>query len=87
MSGLDINALRLTQEEREQLPGRDTYFAGHKWPYARVEAAQLAKAAWGIADWLTEGPGAERRRQSVLLFRALDEANIERPTAAQDTAR
>ena len=78
---LDIGALRLTQEERKQLPGRDTYFAGHKWPYWRVEAAQLAKVAWGLQTWL----GIVDLELAADLAQALEQANIERPAAGKAT--
>ena len=88
MSGLDLEALRLTREERLALPGRDTYFAGHKWAYATVEEAQLAKALWGYHDYLKSLEGIQREHSTIRLTvqelqeelaLALEQANIERP--------
>ena len=77
---LNIAALRLTRKEREQLPRNHLYVASHKWSYATVEAAQLAKVVQGLRDWLRDGPwpehGCDLRDE---LEEALEQANIKRP--------
>ncbi len=82
MSGLDIDALRLTEEER---------VTAHKGLGGCIQCtsivdAQLAKALWGIMDWLSEGEGglgfdynAPVGYAEGELGKALEQANIKRP--------
>lgn len=68
MSGLDIAALRLTKAKL-----MDSLSAS---PDTTVEA-QLGKDLWGIQAWL----GEVDLELAAELAQALEQANIERPTA------
>jgi hypothetical protein len=68
--GLDIDGLRLTYEERTEA------FVAKQGAVSEVADAQLAKALWGTYHWLeTWDPEPSELKD------ALEQANIERPTA------
>ncbi len=43
MAELNIEALRLTEEDRKSLPTKEYYNYGMKWEYTDTDSAQLAK--------------------------------------------
>ncbi|KKN40179.1 hypothetical protein LCGC14_0736110 [marine sediment metagenome] len=73
---LDIEALRLTWDELQPLVRLDTTNALYEPDPHAVADAQLAKALWGFYDWLEIWPKSALRD-------ALEQANIERPSAAR----
>lgn len=82
MSGLDIEALRLTSDEASRTAseweGSGVYPASHA-----VRDAQLGKALWGVLDWLMDFNSDYNAPvgDSVTEFtNSLEQANIKRPT-------
>ena len=84
---LDIDALRLTGDERDVAMRRrvDRYVS---WGDHFIDKAQFAKLGWGIVDWLwrSEQGDGQLADASNDLSAALEQANIERPTARKETA-
>lgn len=72
MSGLDIEVLRLTVSDYIKM---DMESASPRQDGAE---AQLAKALWGVADWLDTLP--EHGLKDDVFVKALEQANIIHPT-------
>jgi hypothetical protein len=79
MSGLKIDALRLTHEERTEA------FAHRFGSTADIADAQLAKVLHGVKTWLEEYESDDGTRPfpSYLLNHAMEQANIKWPTAKE----
>ena len=86
---LDIEKLRLTKSETPyiQMEGDSSYQV-----HQSITDAQLAKAAYGLADWMKSTFARRKAMTSMsadILLKALEQANIERPTgtpASPDSA-
>ena len=80
---LDIDALKLTFDDDVS----DTHLVG----YRAIADAQLAKALWGLSDWLLRPEGKHYHEavwaKSHELSDTLQGAGIHRPTAAPNTDR
>lgn len=77
MMSLEIEALRLTEEEKNV----GGLYSIHSQQRDYVAAAQLAKAAYGFYDWLLQR--ASRTVMAEDFLQSLEQANIERPTAGK----
>lgn len=71
MSGFDIEALRLRDDERRASDWSDVYLI-------EIADAQLAKALWGVYDWFENLEGDSLYKAETWLLYALEQANIER---------
>lgn len=83
--GLDIDALRLTEDELDT--AAQAWDGTGSTPMHHLADAQLAKAAYGFLDWLEHDRPDQHyvvMRLGVLFLEALEQANIERPMRAKE---